>query len=596
MRKCLDVISSIDLLGYYPQLYIHQSVTHNTALGGTISIFVWLAIVYVLAFYIWESLIKRVGTVVIYEQIRNDIPIYNVSGDNNFQLIFGFVDNTYQAVKVNESIVEIKYVNYRYQYHALNNTVTNDTAITYPYKPCTTDSIRSLSGMPSKIVKNLDYLQCSTQGIHETDRIGGSFMYNDELFRPAIYVGPRCSSPGKCTDDELKRYETYTSTEATQLLLLANYYIPLPSDARQPKENVIEQTIYRLKDTVNKAYISIKQVNITSDNTYLPIIGATPEVDSFFNIGSINLVNPPVSHSFEGLTSEFHIIVTPVIQVIERSYAKVDSIVTRFFSLYLYMVYAGTIIRGMLHTYNLERYLINNTLINESSVKIQMNNNRGGGQNSGFIVRKQLETDPLEISFDLNKQGLRKTSQGLESINSEPDPTINSLGQNLINNQEIILNSDEGGAQDRESDVAMIRQGDSKVDRLKLLNQTVRKLKVKVSLSDRYSCSSLPDTFKKNLEYLYSVLDTRSIIKMYLQFEKMKQIMFNDQQKLVFELFSVDLSFLESPFYSKNLDDLNDEELKVVIDNLEAVHNDNDEVSKVLIKLLSPEFKRIIFQ
>ena len=75
----------------------------------------------------------------------------------------------------------------------------------------------------------------------------------------------------------------------------------------------------------------------------------------------------------------------------------------------------------------------------------------------------------------------------------------------------------------------------------------------------------------------------------------MKQIVFTEKQKQIFELFVVDISFIDNPLYNKNIEEMNDEEIKSIMDSLEGLKEDTDDVSKNLIKLLPEEVKKIMF-
>ncbi len=142
----------------------------------------------------------------------------------------------------------------------------------------------------------------------------------------------------------------------------------------------------------------------------------------------------------------------------------------------------------------------------------------------------------------------------------------------------------------------VIPHSDSKLNKLKVLYDKVRQLKVKLTLKQRYSCSNVQTGFQTNLDHLYKVLDTRNVIKLYLQFEKLKQILFSPKQKFVFEMFNVDINFINDKLYNKNVEEMNEEELTNLVHDLETLNDDSDPMSRSLIKLLHEDFKKIIFE
>jgi hypothetical protein len=112
MKNCsVNFLKGIDLLGYTPQFYLQNKLTHNSILGGFISIFIWSGMLYALIAYTMEVLFLRIPNVVNYSIIRSDVPILNLSSKEHFEFMVLFYDDGYNIQTLDESIVNISFSN-----------------------------------------------------------------------------------------------------------------------------------------------------------------------------------------------------------------------------------------------------------------------------------------------------------------------------------------------------------------------------------------------------------------------------------------------------------------------------------------------------
>lgn len=584
MEKVRRGIRKIDLLGYYPQLYIEQKTTYNTATGGCISIGVIIIIIYLLTSYIMDSFVYRIGNITSFDKIRNDVPVYELNPDNWYNLTFGFFDQDFTLLSPNEDEIEIKYQNLHYFYDKQAQKMNNEIANEYSFQKCTDLDKDWMEELPQIVKENISKALCSSYT--EQQKLGGSLLYEGENYQPTIYVGPKCKDIKQCTPEELNKYIGFIS-KTMQLSVLVSYYIPIPSNNKKFKEKVLYFENFDIKNLKNKVDLLFKEVILTTDDTYIPLFGSAPRKDNFMKFDTFSKVGYPIDKSsYSSLVNEFKLTISSSVYTIDRYYLKLDTVVSKFFSLYLMILYGGTILRGLVHTYNLERFLINYNLINEATLNIK---------NDGNDIINTINNELGQIHI-INDSQRNSRSNQIDDFSNHNNLNLNLLNSNNNNNdnnneirESVLENSNLNSLKELNVNNSL-----NKLQKLKLINKRIKKYKVKVGLMDRYKCASLPKEFAKHVKYLYSILDTNNMIKMCLQFEKLKNILFTEKQKIVFEHFAISLDFLDDPLYGNNLDSFNDQELSKVIDALEAVNSEQNAISLSLIKQLPENFKEVM--
>ena len=424
-------LTYIDLLGYYPQLFINKGSTYNTLLGGFISLFVWLGIFYALIAYTVEVLFIRNPSVMNYSILRSNVPVFNLSANEHFEFMMLLFDDNFNIVSPNLTQIDIQLVN-EHKYYVKSKETNGTTVLNssieeqYGFGQCSKETKIKMVNSFTKYLQTLpEYVLCPQYDVNKLRKFGGSLIYGDDEFKTLIKVGPKCQNANKCTQKEFDNFIEYTNTQATNVLFAINYFIPNPKEI-QPKTNVFKSSLGSLKNTANKFTVRLAEVSMETNSNLFPLIGGT-DYATFFTVDGV--FNNVVNHgkTLSSLTTEFEILITDFLNKYERSYPKVDSIITRFFSFYLYLLYVGTIARGMLHTFNLERFLINSTLINESSINIKFENLKSRAES--FEVNNESNINSVRSdSVDLRKN-LVSPIHHVENFVLDPP---NNQGKNIL--------------------------------------------------------------------------------------------------------------------------------------------------------------------
>ena len=550
-----------DTIGTRPQFYIENNGAHKSKIGGIISLFfIKLGILLYFIYVICEVFVIKRAKINSEEEVVTFLPIYNISANDDLQFFFMFTNTSlnFQNLDYSKVIINLITIKTYFENNQWKKVIDKKINIIQCPKDILEKAKFSMFLQTNKIHENFIY--CPEFKENEIIQIGGDFLHGDKLYKTSIQISPNCLIESSCTDDEKKIFIDYTSK--TNLLFVNSYNNPEPFDYNNPVKKVFKQNSFDLNSSsvnINLEY-SINKMKLY--DSVLPFVEANEK-------SMITYSNMYFSEN-KNLQISINILVNHKVKFYVRYYTTVDLIIGKVFSIYLSFNYFGTLLLGFLHTFNMERFLINSTLINENCVskkKINLSANKinsRNSQNDDF----SMNVSPKSTEKILNKVDYELSEDIGKSVNMNSIISVKDLGYNNLSN----------------------------LENLKKLNEIVNNAKIKMNLKNRYFCfSKKSKNFIVYFDAVKSILDVRNYIKMFLQFEKLKKVLFDRNEKLAFEIFNDDIAFLDDNLYNKNLEEMTDDELNIVLSSVEEIKADvGNKYGKKIYNLVNQDLKKIL--